>query len=183
MGVGAEHQANDAGRDLVHGWSTAPEGQVDLGRPSAREDRVENVVGWVMNLDRRCEAHLREELSGRLRLRRRASRHEPPFHPKKLRRLRGHEMLEATMGRLLHDVRAGRRDGHRGPALRRHRAKGRADGEIAHERSNPAGVVDLVALHDMGTGVPTADDQIRDLKAMYAEKAKRPFVTASCGGR
>lgn len=52
--------------------------------------------------------------------------------------------------------------------------------QIAAERANPAGVVNLATLHDLGERVQIDNSNIAKLKAEYARAAKRPFNEGSC---
>jgi hypothetical protein len=47
--------------------------------------------------------------------------------------------------------------------------------QIAHEKSNPGGVVDLVMLHDLGERMQMDDNNIANLKSQYLATAHRPF--------
>jgi hypothetical protein len=51
---------------------------------------------------------------------------------------------------------------------------------ISTERSNPAGVVNLATLHDLGQKLQYEDAMIARLKSEYATAAKRPFTTGAC---
>ena len=51
---------------------------------------------------------------------------------------------------------------------------------IAHERANPAGVVDLTTLHDLGQAVQDNDATIAELKAKYFATTHRAFNEATC---
>jgi hypothetical protein len=52
--------------------------------------------------------------------------------------------------------------------------------EIARERSNPGGVVDLEHLHNMGEVVLWRTDDLKASKAEYAKLTHTPFNEASC---
>ena len=52
--------------------------------------------------------------------------------------------------------------------------------QIAAERANPAGVVNLATLHDLGERVQIDNGYIAKLKAEYARAAKKPFNEGSC---
>jgi len=52
--------------------------------------------------------------------------------------------------------------------------------QIAAERANPAGVVSLSTLHDLGEKLQYANDTIAKLKAQYAKLAKRAFNEGAC---
>lgn len=51
---------------------------------------------------------------------------------------------------------------------------------IATEKSNPAGVVDLVKLHDLGVNAQTASQAIAADKARYVKLTGNAFSEASC---
>lgn len=51
---------------------------------------------------------------------------------------------------------------------------------IAQEKANPAGVVDLVRLHDLGEGVQDADAEIKAGKASYLAARHKAFAEALC---
>lgn len=52
--------------------------------------------------------------------------------------------------------------------------------DLARERANPAGVVNLNYLHQLGSAMQDADRKIADLKKDYAVTTKRPFSDAAC---
>lgn len=52
--------------------------------------------------------------------------------------------------------------------------------DIARERANPAGVVNLSVLHDLGQQIQDDDATIADLKAKYTATTHKPFSEASC---
>lgn len=52
--------------------------------------------------------------------------------------------------------------------------------DIQTEKKNPAGVVDLVKLHDLGEAVQTLDAQIASGKAQFAKTMSKPFTEAAC---
>jgi len=52
--------------------------------------------------------------------------------------------------------------------------------EIAQERRNPGGVVDLNALHDLGQRIQDIDAGLPGLKADYKAAAHKPFGEALC---
>jgi hypothetical protein len=52
--------------------------------------------------------------------------------------------------------------------------------DIAHERANPGGVVNLATLHDLGQTVQDNEATIADLKTKYAGVTHKPFNTATC---
>jgi hypothetical protein len=51
---------------------------------------------------------------------------------------------------------------------------------IVKERSNPGGVVDLSALHDLGQRIQQDDAAIASLKRQYASAVHKSFSEASC---
>lgn len=59
-------------------------------------------------------------------------------------------------------------------------AKRWAAKEMARERANPSGTVNLRALNDLGRQMQDADDIIADAKAEYARKTKTPFSERLC---
>jgi hypothetical protein len=52
--------------------------------------------------------------------------------------------------------------------------------QIAREKANPAGVVDLVRLHELGESLQAAEDDIRTYGEAYAKGTGRPFSTSIC---
>jgi hypothetical protein len=52
--------------------------------------------------------------------------------------------------------------------------------QIAAERANPAGVINLATLHDLGERVQIDNGMITRLKAQYVSLVHRPFNEASC---
>jgi len=52
--------------------------------------------------------------------------------------------------------------------------------DIARERANPAGVVNLTYLNQLGREVQDTDDEIANLKKDYASAAKKPFSESVC---
>lgn len=52
--------------------------------------------------------------------------------------------------------------------------------DIARERRNPAGVVDLTWLHDLGERVEEHDETIRELRPKYEALAHHPFNPRAC---
>lgn len=51
---------------------------------------------------------------------------------------------------------------------------------ITTEKRNPAGVVNLATLHDLGEKLQYEDSMITRLKAEYAAAAKKPFTSSAC---
>lgn len=54
---------------------------------------------------------------------------------------------------------------------------------LARERRNPAGVVNLRYLHDLGQSLQDDEDEIGRAKAAYAAEARAPFREARCASR
>lgn len=52
--------------------------------------------------------------------------------------------------------------------------------QIAAERRNPGGVVNLATLHDLGEKLQYADAMVAKLKSEYATAAKKPFTEGAC---
>ncbi len=52
--------------------------------------------------------------------------------------------------------------------------------DIARERSNPGGAVDLHFLHQLGQNIQEADAQLPSLKAEYRAARKKPFADELC---
>ncbi len=52
--------------------------------------------------------------------------------------------------------------------------------QIAAERRNPGGVVDLRFLHDMGQRVQGDDETIAGLRTKYAALTRQPFSETAC---
>jgi N-methylhydantoinase A/oxoprolinase/acetone carboxylase beta subunit len=55
--------------------------------------------------------------------------------------------------------------------------------DIARERRNPAGVVNLSYLNELGRNVQDTDEEIATKKRAYATAAKKPFTEAVCSRR
>lgn len=55
-----------------------------------------------------------------------------------------------------------------------------AAADIAKERANPGGVVDLQKLHDLGQNVQDFDAAIAKWKTSYASLLHKPFTMAAC---
>jgi hypothetical protein len=51
---------------------------------------------------------------------------------------------------------------------------------IRQEKANPAGVVDLVTLHNLGEGVQNADADIATTRANFQTGRHKPFSEALC---
>jgi hypothetical protein len=55
--------------------------------------------------------------------------------------------------------------------------------QIAREKANPSGVVDLKRLHDLGEALQSAEDTLRGYGASYAKGMGKPFsAAATCPG-
>ena len=59
-------------------------------------------------------------------------------------------------------------------------ARAKAQRDIAVERANPGGVVDLATLHDLGQDIQTDSAAIASLKPQYAAYAHAQFNEATC---
>jgi hypothetical protein len=55
--------------------------------------------------------------------------------------------------------------------------------DLAKERANPAGVVNLTYLHDLGQAIQDADERIAQARRDYAKATKKPFSEARCAKR
>lgn len=52
--------------------------------------------------------------------------------------------------------------------------------QIAREKANPSGVVDLRRLHDLGERLQSAEDALRDSGAAYSKGVGKPFSADVC---